>query len=194
MNRTRIRSLGLLLAILLAGASPPARAGDAVVPAPGDRVRIDYREVVTKRLFLIIPYKEREHLHVAGELVAITADAVAIRRDSDRALISRPLDGFDRLSVADGTRRHLIEGVLGGFLFGLLLSVPVAGPPDVEDGESQGDATAGLAVLIGCTVLGGIIGHQNVTDRWRRVPVPSPPRAAAVADRRRLGVGMVLRF
>ncbi len=194
MNRNRRRARALLPALILLSAVLPARAGDPPLAAPGDRVRIEFRENVRKKVLFLFSYTTSERRHAAGELVAVTADSVTLRRDGDDALERRALAGIDRLSVSVGKRRHVLGGLAGGLVFGALLAHPIMGaesdPP--EPGPGDGAVTAFLA---GSTVVGGIIGYLAVSDRWEKADVAKPTLSATtVGDGRAVGIGVVCRF
>lgn len=182
------RAFVLLLALIPMSAALPARAGDPPTASPGNRVRLEYREPVRKSILFVFTYTVRESRHVAGELVAITTDSVTIRPDGDWDAERRALAEIDGLSVSTGRRRHALGGCAGGFLIGLLLSTPITRTED-EYGEPTGSRDAALAVMIGSTVIGGIIGYLDVSDRWERA-APTRPTVTVVPVRDGCGVGV----
>lgn len=189
---TRTRDRAILLALVLLSAAAGARGGEPRVATPGNRVRLEFREPVRKKLLFIIPYTKRETRRVAGELVMVTADSVTILQDRERGLLSLPLGELESLSVSTGTRRHLPGGLAGGFIFGAVIATPIAAAED-ESGERTYDAGTSAAVVIGSTILGGILGWLDVSDRWEKA---EPVKPALTAARRGdgFGIGVVCRF
>lgn len=178
MTRCIDRTWMVLLVLIPMAAVQPAQAGNPPVASPGDRVRLEYREPVRKKILFVFPYTDRERRHMDGALVAITTDSVTVRPDGDREVECRALAEIDRLSVSTGRRRHVLGGFAGGFMIGLLISTPITRVED-EYGEPMGSRDAALAVVIGSTVIGGIIGYLNVSDRWERA-APTRPTVTIV--------------
>jgi hypothetical protein len=202
MTRSPAPSVGRLLFILLL-LSPLAQATagkvDRAEIRPGDRVRIEYRDDVRKRFLFLVPYTQKENLQVTGELVTITDEQVTVRPDAGGTVRGFALDGVRKVSVARGTRRHLIGGLVGGFFLGSFLAyTTVARTPEMDTDELN-DADRAFAITIwgAVTAIGGVLGYLNVSERWREVSRdarPPTPAPSVTVDGRALRLRVAFRF
>jgi hypothetical protein len=155
--RRRMRyTLGAVL-LLASVASRGASQVLSPTPRPGDRVRVWAPDGPHIGVF--------DSLH-AGRVVL-------------RGQPSLSLAQSQRIDIAVGHRGHALEGVGLGFLIGggmgvLVARAKSAGTGNMDYGAAAGALALGLGVWVSSTILGGVLGSNMKSDRWRRV-VPWPP-------------------
>jgi hypothetical protein len=129
-----------------------------------------------------------------GTVAALETDTLVVNTEQRADALEVPLADVTKLEVHRGQKSKTGTSALIGAGFGAALGVSVAliGCADNEC-LSDGDATAGVAVLLGAggallgAGLGALIGSGTKVDRWETVPLddirvgPSPVTPDGVA-------------
>ena len=110
-----------------------------------------------------------------------TADSLVIRLDSGPSAATGPLTSFHRTSVtrletSDGVKGHTVRGAFLGFFVGSVVGFFVTEAVVGKDADLYGTSFDGEAVLAAwggtvvlTTVLGGLIGSTQKSERWNEV-------------------------
>jgi uncharacterized protein YcfJ len=159
---TAIVAVGILTAATLAAQAAPAPV------AVGARVRLTLPEPGPRRAGVFPPER-----WLVGELVAVTADTLAVRPHPLLEPVRVPRSALQRLYVSRGAPsrwRSAADGAVGGALLGVLW-----GHTLYEMGlhghrfDSQHRARA-TGALYGAPT-GAFVGALLPTERWRRIPL-----------------------
>jgi hypothetical protein len=152
------RHCSSLVAVLLATLVSEARSQALpLIPHPGDRIRI--WPIDGPRV---------------GILDSLQTGLIVLRGQAPVALVPG-----QRIDIAVGLRGHGLEGVGIGFLVGGAIGAAAAkmrsdGSGSMDIGAAVGGLAIGAGILVGSTIIGGIVGKGIKGDRWQRV-VSWPP-------------------
>ncbi|HET9251650.1 MAG TPA: hypothetical protein VFP58_05985 [Candidatus Eisenbacteria bacterium] len=172
--RPAVLSVGTAaLALLLAMAPAPASAlpDEPSWPphegwtAAGTRVRVTARSGSGDRL--------------VGWIHEWKSDSLVIARDPSRAHVPLPRLSVTRIETSGGVRGHAVRGAFLGFFVGAFAGTFVAAsvsdfdPYGVnDDGDAEAFLLSWAATAVACTIVGGILGGSQKTERWDEVYEP----------------------
>ena len=155
----------------------------------GQRVRIGVRCKVSHGQVSDCRHK-RSPKEISGVLTSLIGDSLRVRTDRGELVV--PESAVAQAWVVDGKRGQFVEGAAIGMFGGVLLGAAMGSMQEacmLECAPATGFGAAGGAIL--GLLLGGIIGSQTHTDRWREI---DHIKLSVMPRQRGAGVGMSFAF
>lgn len=164
-----------------------------MTPREGQRVRVAHRcESLPGN---VLECRRCHSLQIAtGYLQALDGDTVRLLVQSRTTELAIPTASVDRVWVVDGRKGNFWSGAGIGLLGGALIGGLIGSTQEVCILDCS-PATA-FGVIIGAPagfLLGGVIGAQVRSDRWREIPVDRA-RVTLAPRLDRLGLSLSVAF
>ena len=172
----------LMTAVVLLAGLPTMALADSSLN-PGRLVKIQYKEKVSKRLLLVVPYTETERHSLVGTVLSLTADSVSVRPRYEDEAKTFSREQIEKVYNHRGRKRATWRGTkigagVGG-TFAFLLLMPARDRTEEPDIKRLADfedrIRAGVYSIGVCAAVGGVIGYFSSTDRWERMPIEVTP-------------------
>jgi hypothetical protein len=117
----------------------------------------------------------------AGTVVAIGADTVVLKLDSNGDTVTFSLAKLSRLEVSRGRKGHAAAGAGLGFLIGAgtgaMLGLNCENDGCLSGSDEPVAAAAGIGGIV-AGVVGGVVGASQKTEKWEEVPLDASTSAS----------------